>query len=240
MFRQLITCSSQAIGKSMLAICLCSIPNSAQAAATFLDLTAKEYKGADSDLSGLGLSKFGVGCDENGTYRVGDASGISWQNQSDHGGKGLKSYTIHFRLKDRRGSVIHEEDFVYRQEGPQGSYPYRGRVFWSDPEYSCVDRNAIIFSKRIDLSFVTVEYWVSKLVWMKESQFSSSQLQPDNIAFSVSQHLHKPKVKAESDTCLDFQTCSDLCHQKVLAGKMDAAGACYIDRDERFGQKQSP
>ena len=106
------------------------------AAAKFVDLTAQDIRLDILYLTGLGFSKFGVGCDENGAYHPGEAAAISWQDQSGRskpgqGAWGLKRYTIHFRIKDRKGNIIHEEEFRYSRVETTGQYPYRGKCFFT-------------------------------------------------------------------------------------------------------------
>jgi len=166
------------------------------AATSYVDLTGKEYSGPDSDLSGFSLTKFGVNCEENGSYVAGQDSFISWENHSartepSKATIGVAQYTIHFRVKDRKGAIIHEEDFSYN--GHTSTWPHTGRVIWGDPNYGC-DRSAVRFSSKIDLSYATVEYWATKINWQKElPQPTKLQQGSDNIAFSVDVHSPKPE-----------------------------------------------
>lgn len=154
----------------------------ASAATTFVDLTAKEYKGPDSDLAGLSLSKFGVNCEEGGAYVPRQPAYVSWENQSGKNQNGsnylVKAYKINFRIKDRRGQVIHQESFDYSDKVRYGKDHY---VLHDSYETKC-DRDAVKFTKSVDLSFSTVEFWVSKVEWTK---FEQSQPEADKVAFSV-------------------------------------------------------
>jgi hypothetical protein len=141
----------------------------AGAATSYNDLTAQMYKGPDSNLEGFNLTKFGIGCEEGGVYHPGGLPYISWEGhiikeQSNSGKKQayLAEYTIHFRVKDRRGAILLEEEFEYNLK-----VPLKEGYVIHDPLTTKCDRDAIRLSKSIDLSFATVEYWVTKIQWNK-------------------------------------------------------------------------
>lgn len=145
-------------------------PNRANAAATFVDLTAKEYKGPDDDLPGLTLSKFGVNCEEPGHQIPGQVPWITFDihaERQDRGkpNYGVKRFSIHFRIKNRKGEVVHDEDFVYKGHSSGGQWPYRGVIVAGNIDVHC-DKAAAHLGKYVDLSYATVEYWLTKIDWM--------------------------------------------------------------------------
>jgi len=131
-------------------------PNRAFAAARFVDLTAKEYKGSDADLSGLTLSKFGINCEVPGHQAPGYAPWITFDFYSERRepGKqnyGVKRFTIHYRIKSRKGDVVHEEDFEFvKGRATGGQWPYKGRVIVGEPDVHC-DVASTHLSKNVDL-----------------------------------------------------------------------------------------
>lgn len=176
--------------------------------AKFVDLTARKYKGPDSDLSGLAINDVGFGCDGNSSDS--NAQGptyISWNGSNvvrstEQRSKSkfsvkqsqLEAFKIHFRLIDRSGAVALEKTFRYLRNF---SEDHDGGIV---NDASKCERPMARFGEGIKIPYGHVEWWLSDIKW---ADYNRPTDNPDRIAITLDAQLKAVQPQSEDSKAVD-------------------------------------
>ncbi|MBY0315655.1 MAG: hypothetical protein K2Q26_09055 [Bdellovibrionales bacterium] len=161
----------------------------------FKNLTSEKYNGADEDLRNFEIVKMDQNCD-----RLMGKCALTWDHISERRKvkpvckmnescptQELKSYIIHFEVKDRKGNSALQKTLKFEQGVARGE----GKVGRTSIGYYAE-------LGEVNMNYATVLFWVTDIKWsVPPTKAKTEQKYHGAAAFSLEEHLKRVNKGAD-------------------------------------------
>ncbi len=142
----------------------------------FIDLTPNKYSGKEENLAGFAMDQMELRMVD---PLLSKDQAIRWRVLVKRQAKAKRSYvkvkgfTIHFEIRDRKGSLLFTETGKYRANTYKGAVGVVATVG---------DAHFLLLSKRMEAPYPEISYWVSDIEWMEEKY---EEPESDRVVFPL-------------------------------------------------------